>query len=322
MKNILNKWMALAACLMALVLTAGTLPVTAAQSDTPTGTQEGTTIAILGADLTQEQHDALLKEFGASAQTKILTVTNEEEHQALDGVIPDEQIGTDAISSVMITFKKKGSGLNLHMTHITYVTPQSYADALTTLGITDADIQISAPFDVSGTAALTGIMKGYEDATGQTIDDDVKNAVNEEAVTTTELTNDLAEKMGTEEAEKAVTNIINNIKIEINNQNPQSEEEVEARSEYGEEKNEKDPHQVGCQMPAGADDIQDDQDADQAEDPCNPAGDPAEPVEEGIDQQAFPENRDEHHGGAVKKKLADFHGWILSYFSPALISTS
>ena len=101
-----------------------------------------------------------------------------------------------------------------------------------------------------------------------------------------------------------------------------SEEEVEARSEYGEEKNEKDPHQVGCQMPAGADDIQDDQDADQAEDPCNPAGDPAEPVEEGIDQQAFPENRDEHHGGAVKKKLADFHGWILSYFSPALISTS
>ena len=111
MKNILNKWMALAACLMALVLTAGTLPVTAAQSDTPTGTQEGTTIAILGADLTQEQHDALLKEFGASAQTKILTVTNEEEHQALDGVIPDEQIGTDAISSVMITFKKKGSGL-------------------------------------------------------------------------------------------------------------------------------------------------------------------------------------------------------------------
>lgn len=228
MKNILNKWMALVACLMALVLTAGALPVTAAQSDTPTGTQEGTTIAILGADLTQEQHDALLKEFGASAQTKILTVTNEEEHQALDGVIPDEQIGTDAISSVMITFKKKGSGLNLHMTHITYVTPQSYADALTTLGITDADIQISAPFDVSGTAALTGIMKGYEDATGQTIDDDVKNAVNEEAVTTTELTNDLAEKMGTEEAEKAVTNIINNIKIEINNQNPQSEEEVEA----------------------------------------------------------------------------------------------
>lgn len=228
MKHIFRKGICLAALLLSLALSLGSFPAAAAQASGASGTQEGSSIAILGADLTQEQHDALLKEFGASAQTKVLTVTNEEEHQALDGVIPDEQIGTDAISSVMITFKKKGSGLNLHMTHITYVTPQSYADALTTLGITDADIQISAPFDVSGTAALTGIMKGYEDATGQPIDDDIKTTVNEEAVTTTELTKDLSQTMGTEEAEKAVTNIINNIKIEINNQNPQTEEEVEA----------------------------------------------------------------------------------------------
>ena len=90
-------------------------------------------------------------------------------------------------------------------------------------------------------------------------------------------------------------------------QNIRPEEKVKACSEDRKKKNEKDPHQVGRQVAAGADDIQNDQDANQAENSCNPAGNAAEPVEEGIDQKAFPKDRDEHHGGAVKKKLADFH---------------
>ena len=32
-----------------------------------------------------------------------------------------------------------------------------YKNALTTAGITDADVKVTAPFEASGTAALTGI---------------------------------------------------------------------------------------------------------------------------------------------------------------------
>lgn len=188
----------------------------------------GDTVAILGEDLDQEERDALLSQFGATEDTLLLTISNAEEHEALDSLIPAGQIGSRAISSVMITYKEKGSGLHIQMSHITYVTPQSYADALTTLGITDADIIVSAPFDVSGTAALTGIMKGFEKLTGETIDEEVKAAVNEEALVSTDLSQELAGEVGSENAQETVSDIISDIKLAINEQNPKTTEEVEA----------------------------------------------------------------------------------------------
>ncbi len=42
-----------------------------------------------------------------------------------------------------------------------------YISALATAGITDARIIVASPFEVSGTAALTGVYKAYEDMTGK-----------------------------------------------------------------------------------------------------------------------------------------------------------
>lgn len=50
-----------------------------------------------------------------------------------------------------------------------------YKNALATAGITDAKVLISAPFPVSGTGALTGIYKAYEDMTGVSLNDLAKN---------------------------------------------------------------------------------------------------------------------------------------------------
>lgn len=205
---------------LALSLTCFSLPAMADAA-------AGDTVAILGEDLDESERSALLSEFGVTDKTVLLTISNAEEHEALDSLIPSGQIGTKAISSVMITYKEPGSGLRIQMNHITYVTPQSYADALTTLGITDADILISAPFDVSGTAALTGIMKGFEKLTGQTIDEDVKAAVNEEALVSTDLSQELAENQGDQDAQETVSDIISDIKLEISEKNPQTTEEVE-----------------------------------------------------------------------------------------------
>ncbi len=49
-----------------------------------------------------------------------------------------------------------------------------YANALVTAGVENAEVDITAPFNVSGTAALTGVMKAFEKATGKQISTEAK----------------------------------------------------------------------------------------------------------------------------------------------------
>ena len=58
--------------------------------------------------------------------------------------------------------------------NINWVTDAMYTNALITAGVKDAEIQITAPFKVSGTAALTGLMKAYETASNKQIPEEVK----------------------------------------------------------------------------------------------------------------------------------------------------
>src|SRR5699024_2500750 len=73
------------------------------------------------------------------------------------------------------------------LNNINYITEQMYGNALSTAGVKDAKIYITAPFEVSGTGALTGIMQAYEVTSGETIDEDKKEVANEEMVITSEL---------------------------------------------------------------------------------------------------------------------------------------
>ena len=59
----------------------------------------------------------------------------------------------------MITYTKPGSGHIVRSKNINSITDAMYTNALITAGVKDAEIQITAPFKVSGTAALTGLMK-------------------------------------------------------------------------------------------------------------------------------------------------------------------
>ena len=79
-----------------------------------------------------------------------------------------------------------------------------YKNALTTAGITDADVKVTAPFAVSGTAALTGIYKAYEDITGNSLSSLAKMVGAEELI----VTGQLAEYIGSDEA----TALINELK--------------------------------------------------------------------------------------------------------------
>ena len=95
-----------------------------------------------------------------------------------------------------------------------------YINALTTAGITDAKVMITAPFDVSGTAALTGIYKAYEDITGESLSEIAKAVGVEELITT----GSLAEYIGSDEAAQ----LVNGLKEILDQTQTMTDEEVKA----------------------------------------------------------------------------------------------
>lgn len=175
----------------------------------------------MGADLSDSQCASIYEFFGVERGTiKELTVTNSEERSYLEGLIPDERLGRVALSCVYITVLDAGSGIKVETNNINWCTEQMYINAMITAGIADASVKVSAPYPLSGTAALTGIYKAYEDITGEKLDEDAKAAAAEELITTGEL----AEFIGSEEA----TRLINELKKILNNIKSMTDDEVRA----------------------------------------------------------------------------------------------
>ncbi|QZT34656.1 DUF1002 domain-containing protein [Caldalkalibacillus thermarum TA2.A1] len=183
-----KKWIA-GLVLWTLLVFSFTLPVSA---DAITGE----TVVTLGENLTQEQRERILAEMGVGEDVEIIYVSNQEEHQYLGQYIDASKIGTRAISSARITLLEEGAGLTVTTNNIDWVTEEMYANAMATAGIQDADVYVTAPFRVSGTAGLTGIIKAFEAAADIEIDEEQKQVANEEMVKTAEL----ADKIGSEEA--------------------------------------------------------------------------------------------------------------------------
>ncbi|WP_040208268.1 DUF1002 domain-containing protein [Neobacillus jeddahensis] len=179
---------------------------------------EGDMIVTLGENLTEEQKNTLLEEMGAPTDVQIVTVTNEEEHQYLGKYVSKSLIGTKAISSSAITIAPAGSGIKVKTKNINWVTDEMYVNALITAGVKDANIYITAPISVSGTAALTGIIKAYEISADKTIPEEVKQAANQEMVETAKL----GDSIGNQNAAA----LIAKVKEEIAKNKPKNDEEL------------------------------------------------------------------------------------------------
>lgn len=174
---------------------------------------------VLGADLSEEQIETVYQLFGFKrGSVTELTVTNAEERSTLEGLVEDSVIGTYAISCVYVRLLEKGSGLSVETHNINYCTVEMYQNALVTAGITDAKIIVASPFEASGTAALTGIYKAYEQITGRSLDEDAKSAGAKELTTTGKL----AEQIGGFDA----TGIISGLKEKIGETAKMSDEEL------------------------------------------------------------------------------------------------
>ncbi|MGN5650710.1 DUF1002 domain-containing protein [Bacillus sp. Brlt_9] len=183
----------------------------------------GDVIVTLGENLSIQQKDKLLDEMKVKEKdVDIVYVSNKEEHKYLGDYIPKSQIGSKAISSAKITLGEKNTGLIVETEHVNYITNNMYLNALSTAGVKDAKVYITAPFDVSGTGALTGIIKAYEVSSGKKIDEVQKKIANEEMVTTAKLAEN--KEIGQEKA----ANFMNQVKQDITAEEPKTQEDMKA----------------------------------------------------------------------------------------------
>jgi uncharacterized protein YpuA (DUF1002 family) len=165
-------------------------------------------VITLGADLTDAQKQQMLNYFGVDEnEAVILEVNNAEERKYLEGVATEAQLGKKTFSCAYVEPLSSGNGINVKTANLTWVTSSMIATTLSTAGLEDANVVVASLFPVSGTGGLTGVMKAFEDATGEELDEEKKEIASSELI----ITGDLAEDIGQDKA----TGVINDIKTEI-----------------------------------------------------------------------------------------------------------
>lgn len=190
----------LAAFLSAACLLASVVPFSMVQAD-------GQKVVTLGADLSEDQKNAILRYFGVYGQSiETLTITNTDERAHLGSYVPLEQIGTRTYSCALVKPTSSG-GIQVKTANLTWVTSNMIATTLSTSGVVNCDVLAAAPFEVSGTGALTGILMAYESAAGTALDENKKEVATQELVTTTNIANNIGQVNATQ--------IINETKIQV-----------------------------------------------------------------------------------------------------------
>lgn len=200
------------ALLVSLLLLSSLLPVYALES--------GEARSVIGADLSQDEIAAVYALFGIErGSVTELTLTNAEEREALGGEVDEERIGSNSISCVYIRTLSEGAGYLVSVHNVNWCSEEMYQNALITAGIHDVEIVVAAPYPVSGTAALAGIYKAYEDMSGQTLPQEAKALGIRELV----ITGELSETMDSLDA----SGIVNEVKLMLAQSEALSDEELE-----------------------------------------------------------------------------------------------
>lgn len=202
-------------------------------------------IVTLGANLNDEQKQSVLNFFGVDENSiQIIEINNEMEREYLEGILPDSVIGTRTISC-SYTMPTTSGGIQVKTANLNVVTDGMLANALLTSGIENCQVVATAPFEVSGTGALTGVFKAYEKSSETELDEDKKKLATEELIIAGDLiseiisdttddivTNENGEPLTDEEGnyvqqitEAQILALIADIKIEIINGNL-SEEKI------------------------------------------------------------------------------------------------
>jgi uncharacterized protein YpuA (DUF1002 family) len=211
------------------------MPVMAAEVDQSriVNIDASKSIIALGADLSAEQRATVLSLMDVTeadlANYQVVTITNDMEHQYLDAYMDASVIGSKSLSSVKITPAESGHGVLVTTKNINYCTTGMYRNALLTAGVSDADILVVGPTEISGTAALIGAIKGYEAMSGESVSDTTLDTAMNELITTGEIAMEDADSQDIEE-------LIAFVKAKVAAGGLDSDDQIRSAIEEGEDK--------------------------------------------------------------------------------------
>lgn len=211
------------------------MPVMAAEVDQSkiVNIDASKSIIALGADLSAEQRATVLSLMDVTeadlANYQVITITNDMEHQYLDAYMDASVIGSKSLSSVKITPAESGHGVLVTTKNINYCTTGMYRNALLTAGVSDADILVVGPTEISGTAALIGAIKGYEAMSGDSVSDTTLDTAMNELITTGEIAMQDADSQEIEE-------LIAFVKAKVAAGGLDSDDQIRSAIEEGEDK--------------------------------------------------------------------------------------
>ena len=211
------------------------MPVMAAEVDQSriVNIDASKSIIALGADLSAEQRATVLSLMDVTeadlANYQVVTITNDMEHQYLDAYMDASVIGSKSLSSVKITPAESGHAVLVTTKNINYCTTGMYRNALLTAGVSDADILVVGPTEISGTAALIGAIKGYEAMSGESVSDTTLDTAMNELITTGEIAMQDADSQDIEE-------LIAFVKAKVAAGGLDSDDQIRSAIEEGEDK--------------------------------------------------------------------------------------
>lgn len=167
---------------------------------------------VLGADLNADQLATVLNLLGVEDPANyqqnynVYYTTNEEEYQYFGDYLDASVIGSKAYSSILLTPREKGQGISITTHNISYCTVEMYQNALITAGVSDVNLVVAGPTNISGTAALVSAMKAYEIMTGETLSEQSVDAANNELVLTGEVGQEIGDSTKAAELIAALKN--------------------------------------------------------------------------------------------------------------------
>lgn len=184
-------------------------------------------ILSFGSSLNQKEEAALREYFGVPSNMKAIYVGNETAIEQL-GLEPDalDNYTGGWYSSAYVKLTDQG-GVQVTSKNVNLVTNEMFANALITSGILNCEVNVSAPFMVTGESALAGILAGAEEIMGESLSEENKVVAKEEIDTTLDvadeiLNNENNEINSTADSSTIASGIMNDIKEQVIKDSPNS----------------------------------------------------------------------------------------------------
>ena len=171
---------------LALTLSTGTAFASSMPPQPPVDELWGQPIMAHGSSLSDDQFNEMLRIFGVNQDAVDLVMVTGNDVVRLLGV---GNPNTQMFSTALIDRGERGSGIVVNILtpdYITRVTRNQYANAMISAGVSDAIVNVAAPFPVTGESALAGIFLAYEDR-GIELEQDRMELAQQELETTTRI---------------------------------------------------------------------------------------------------------------------------------------